>query len=155
MGTTVFDALDNLVDVIATAVAGVDALATVEVFDGGPVTDVPLDAVHVGWEPRDAVAADGTQQKAQGWGNGRDERFDIPLTVYTESGDNDELTARSRAKLIYHTVEAAVRDDTTLGGVVEQTIMGGRILYRQMQTDRGLVCELQFTVRIQAFPDNP
>jgi hypothetical protein len=155
MPTTVFDTITKLVEIATAAFAAESGLSDFTVFDGGPIQDLPPNTFHVGFEPRDALAADAKQSRMQGFGSAREESFEIPCTLYAESGDTDMAAVRAKAKLAYQTIETALQADQSLGGTVELAVMGSRIIYNQPQFMSGAGTQTQFTVLCQAYPDNP
>lgn len=152
MPTHIFDAVDELYDILSVAVPATAGLEDVVVVDGGPLRDVMPWQLHVGYEQRQGVAADGDQRNT-GWDAAvRMEDFDVTLTCYGGSGDPSTRATRQKLRDVYRAVEAAVSADPKLNGSVEQAQVGGRVVLNQQQTSAGAWVALQFTVVCIAYP---
>lgn len=151
MGTTTYQALDRLVEILALALASED----VAVIDGGLTHDSPPNALCVGYSAGEGLSADGEQRRQEGLSlTRRSEDYDIPCTIYVTDGDSDAGEARAKNRAIYEAVEAAVAADPQLAGsgdpLVNLAVMGYRFVLNQEQTQGGAECICRFTIHCEA-----
>ena len=110
------------------------------------------------WEPDDMVvvqgATGGWSMGAMGSSRPRDERMVITATVSVWRGGADQRAATTRCVALFDLLEAAVRADPTLGGVVQSATMTGFDLEEAPTVDNGQVtgrvCEIACRVDIRA-----
>ena len=146
-------ATSRLGAVIDALVTTLDAGTTVEVYDGFPITSTaPTDFVIVGGtdDPDDDGAS--LDQSWAGLGaKARDEEGEIRCAVISQSGDTVLKIHRDRALVILGELEAAIRADPTLGGVVASGwlhVTGGSL--NQQQNANGSRARITFTVSYKA-----
>jgi hypothetical protein len=111
----------RLDDVQAALVTAFAAALTVPVYDEDPVTNEPdPQFVVVGddWDPDSESASTFTQEWADLGCSSRYERGSIPCVVVASSGDTDPSAVRQQAFALLAPIEAALRADRTLGGLV-------------------------------------
>ena len=137
--------IDALVALAGTTSAGA-------VYDGPVVTStLPPDFVVIGGteDPDDEPSS--FDQSWAGLGNrSKAETGDVTCAVLVGTGDENVKVARDRALVILGQVEAAVRADPTLGGVLSGgwcQVSGGR--HVQRLNTQGLYVRITFTVSYQ------
>jgi hypothetical protein len=145
-------AIDYLVTAVTTA------MPTATVFDGPPVTDTQLtfdDRVWIGYSPLDPqlpAAAGGQDPRGLG-ARRRDEDFAIVCAVEHWSGDTTMQPLRDGAFTLLAAVETLLRGtggapgDTTLGGTVLWSGIGGGLEVYQAQTANGASVMIQFHIQ--------
>jgi hypothetical protein len=122
------------------------------VYDGPTVTiPVPVDFVVIGGTEDPEDDGSSFDQSWNGLGKRtKDEAGEITCAVLVGTGDDEVKAARDRALAILGEVEAAVRNDPSLGGVLVggwAHVSGGR--HVQRLTTEGLYVRITFTVAYQ------
>lgn len=103
---------------LAAAIATQVADTTVAVSNGEPPPqNVALDTIFVGDVHRDLLPGAVVGSGGAGW---LEERYTVFVTTQVYRGDADAVTADTRAYLLAFAVEAAVRNDPSLGGLVQE-----------------------------------
>ena len=148
--TVIFDVINALIAKFATV------LPAVTVYDSFPDTDAPPDSyIVVGIpDPSDANAAT-SASSVQEWAHTnhtrRDEAGDVWCVAVAADGGNSPAAARATVRAMTDAVEAALRDDYTLGvtGLL-WTSYGTSTDLQQDRTDRGAIAMLVFSVHFRA-----
>ena len=145
--TRVFDTITALLSMFDTAL-------TVPVRDGPYVVrgSDPLFVVvgHDG-EPASVDAASGSQSWASIGAKARDEAGSITCVIVGQSGGSDLAELRQTVEDTSTAVEAALRTDPTLGGVVQYAGFGTSFgLSQEADPDQGLAVQLTFNVDYMA-----
>lgn len=149
--SVVFDLIDELVSRFTTALSGV------KVYDGYLVSDDPGDFLMVGVEDpnsdQGATSAEGQQQWADLGANRRNETGTVTCVALSWNGNGDQAAARAAVKAITDAVEADLRSDPNLGGVVPGlmwTGYGTRTQFLQNQNQQGAEAAVIFEVAFKA-----
>ena len=123
------------------------------------VTDGPDMSVHdepiflsVGYDPinDDGLAANTRQDYTQIGGRRKAEEGTIRSTVAAWSGDENTRERRRQVADALSQLEAALRNDISLGGLVLWANFGPRVDLNQMITDRGNQVYARFDVTYEA-----
>lgn len=151
------DAIDALV---ALAEANTDVG---QVFDGvvifdGPPPDDPSEQVYlcIGDTPDDdSPGVTGEQSFEALGGNSKNEAFTIYCTAISRSGDTNVKAERDRAFAVMGGLERLLRQgepgsNARLGGVVQWAAIGGEENYTAIQTSKGALVEVGFTIACRA-----
>jgi hypothetical protein len=137
--------------VVDALVSLLDAALAIEVRDGEVLQNVEQYGLTVGAD------LDGSDfQWEQDWAglghSQRDEVFEVPCVLWGRSGDNTVSAVRTAVFGYFATVESTLRTDEDLGFDgsynIRADVRPGR--YSQPQTPDGVVCRIQFNVRVQA-----
>lgn len=150
-----------MTNTVSTIPACLDALITLaraacpdaDVFDGDPpvVGDVADDVVAIGWTGQpDEVAIEASGQAARFSGPDA-ETYDVQCVIECWAGaETDAKTVRDNAFAMLDAIGGQVKADSRLGGAVALAqISVARVT--QGQTEQGAVCQVQFTVHVEAF----
>lgn len=135
--------------VIEALVALWDDALEVPVYDGpNDVEAAEYAAVWVGYDPTDenAQAVEVEQEWASIGASSKNETGTITNAVAAWSGDTQTHERRQQVAQILSELEAALRDDVDLGGVVIHTNFGARITLHQQLTAKGNEVLALFTV---------
>lgn len=124
------------------------ALPAAQVIDGPPTVDVAGDVVAVGLAPDDPSPADATQE-AVGL-SVRRESFDVMCLARSWSGNDGVKAQRDRTFLLLASVQEALRDDPSLGGIVLGADFGGYTYSPYLTPDGFLVVDVSFRVSVTA-----
>lgn len=148
-------------DAVSTVPACLEALIalataacpTADVFDGDPpiVGDVKDDIIMIGWTGQpDEVAVEASGQAARFSGPDA-ETYDVQNVIESWAGaETDAKKVRDNAFALLNAIGGQLKLDSRLGGAVAFTqISVARVT--QGQTDKGAVCQVQFTVHVEAF----
>lgn len=142
--------------VIDALVAVFTADTTLRVFDGPPVTTTPgAKFVVVGGDGADdgnGVDAGSINQDWAGLGAfAKDETGEITCAVWSADGNTSLKDNRDAALVMLGEVEAAIRTDPTLGGVVASGWLNvSSATINQRQNTEGSSVRITFTVGYQA-----
>jgi len=137
------------IDGVLALLAASTALTGVQIIDGQPTIDVPLDFIAVGYaeEASDSITG---KQDPQTLGNlRRSEVYSISCEISSWTGATTMKTVRDRAFLLMAGVESAIRADGTLNGSVIFADFGGSIAVAQVQTVQGAVVTIRFTIEVK------
>lgn len=127
------------------------ALPTLQVRDGAVLQNVERAGLTIG-----ANLDDSEFEWEQDWaGLGhvyRDEDFTVPNILWARSGDNDLSVYRNEVFGYFATIESTLRAAEKLGLDPAWNIRADLrpTRYSQPQTPDGVVCRIDFTIRIQA-----
>ncbi|RKT49358.1 hypothetical protein [Saccharothrix australiensis] len=149
-------ALDALVALCTAAAVPGGLLDGVAVIDGPPVDEPTEELVlYLGDTPDDGPAVTAQQSFATFGDGAKDEAAAIYCTAISRSGDTDVKAERDRAFGIVAAVEQLLRPgrpgaDPRLGGAVQWSDVGGEETYTPVQTDKGCLVEVGFTVLFRA-----
>jgi|GEM_PF-5705669 len=123
------------------------SLATVQILDGPPTTELADDYIAVGLsEGGEAVSG---YQSPNALGNQRrSEEYAINCQVSSIDGDADMAVARARCFVLFAEVEAAIRADGTGSGAVMFADIGATN-YSQEQDETGANATLNFTLSVR------
>lgn len=124
-----------------------------DVFDGDPPVegDVKDDLVAIGWTGQpDEVAIEASGKAAKVSGPDA-ESYDVQNVIECWAGaETDAKPVRDTAFAMLNAISSQLKLDVRLGGVVAWAqISVARVT--QAQTDQGAVCQVQFTVHVEAF----
>lgn len=123
-----------------------DAGDSAQVFDGpiGAATPTSGDIVVVGVEP--PTASVDAQQEPHGLGNRLVEEFTVHCRVGSLSGDTDMKPRRDRVYALLALLTAAVKANSSLGGVCDRAFLGRELNLWQGQIPEGAVAEVAFDI---------
>lgn len=142
-------ALPNAVDALVTIL---DAALDIDVRDGAILENAEEAGLTVGADVDESRFP--WQQDWVGLGHvSRDEEFEIPCTLWVRSGDVEAVsTARTTCFGYFAEIEAALRSNESLGFAGSYNLRADvrPVAYNQPQTASGVVCRIDFTVRVQA-----
>lgn len=140
--TAVPAAIDAVIAAVQTALPGV------QVFDGPPTDDEQNERVFVGWSRNNAATY--VSDALTSFQNGVTERFTIPCTAVSWSGDIDMKARRDRAFAMVAAVSAALPGSSGLAAVNAdaQIIISS---YTPAQTSAGTQALVDFTVTVEAY----
>jgi hypothetical protein len=143
---------------IGDAVAGVKAMwvaanPDVELVDGPPLTD---GAGQLVLEDESFIVGFGDpafvlERSDPDYGGRVTETGEIVCVVSLYTGDEAAMAAtRARAVAILANFERVLREDPTMGGRVDDSILGRNMQWSQSQGPEGLICACAFSVRYEA-----
>lgn len=156
--SALFGAIDGLLSLCRAQTGSGGLLENVTIFDGPFVLDSEFsnaDVLVIGDTPDEDPTAT-SQQDFGPYGRGaRDEQIQIVCTAESYGGEPDMKPRRDSVKAIVAAVEKLVRQNTV---PTSDPSLGGSVLWcritdqrlRQLQTDRGAVAEMTFTVAARA-----
>lgn len=138
---------------IDEAIAGVKALFAaanpgVQVVDGPARSDAELEdeTFVVGY----GQPAYMLNRSAPDYGGRVTETGDVVCAISVYSGSSDMTIVRARAVELLASFEAVLREDPTMTGRVDDSMLGDTMEGTQEQTEDGAVAALAFTVRYEA-----
>lgn len=132
--------------VVDALVAAFAAVPDVAVFDGQPFKLDSPDVLVVGFSAG-RVAVEAVQEDAD-LGGGRSEALSVVCLASTLRGETEMRPVRDRAIAIVDDVQAVLRDNRDLGGVVERAVLGYEMSLDQAQTDAGASATVEFTIKV-------
>lgn len=138
-------AIDALVDMFGRQLG-----RGVQVIDGPPVVDVRGDLVAVGLAPQEPADVESAEETA-GLAVVR-ESFTVICMARSWSGDAAVKAQRDRTFRLVTGVKTALREDRTLGGLVQQARFAG-LTYTPWRDNNLLVVEATFRVAIVVLAD--
>lgn len=138
------------VDALVAGLTGAAGLSGVDVFDGPPMTGENPDFVCVGYDPTDPLNSVEADQVPASLGNrAREESYEIICSLAAWSGSESMSARRVRAMDLFAAVEAWVRANITLNGVVRSAQISTYSLVQE-QTDQGASAGLRFRIACSA-----
>lgn len=146
MTSTIPAAIDGLLALLTSQPA---LAAPVEIIDGQPTTQTPIDYVAVGIADGDNPSVDGSQDWSQTGMQRRKEDYTIRCEVSSWSGSGTTKERRDQAFALFAACEAALRADPTLNASVIQAEIAADFSVIQTRTKKGPVCTINFTVHVQ------
>ena len=145
--------LEAAIDALVTAWSTWPDLDGVAVSDGPAVVDLATtQLLTVGHQANstDDLAAN-VQTSPEGFGNGpQRETIEVYCSASAFAGDDDQSIPRRAAIALYNAACAAVRADSTLGGVVMRATPSSWILH-QSATTQGRVATVNFSIAVDAY----
>jgi len=127
-----------------------DAALSIEVRDGAVLQNVEQAGLTVGANLDDSVFR--WEQDWAGLGHSqRDEVFEVPCVLWARSGENTVSTVRTEVFGYFATIESTLRSNESLGFAGQFNLRADvrPTAYAQPQTPDGVVCRLDFTIRVQ------
>ena len=139
----------DIVDALV-ALAGT-VLPDVQVVDGtNTKLDLKTEAIVIGWS--DGTSASVSSNRGDtGVGARADEDGAVACWLRASKGKVDLKARRDEAVAMLTAIEAALRADPTLGGVVDDAQLGDAIDGLWYATPDGSTCEITFSVRYEAY----
>lgn len=127
------------------------ALPDVQVVDGtNTKLDLKPDAVVIGWS--DGTNASVSSNRGDTDAGARaGEAGDVACWLRASGGKVDLKARRDQAVAMLSAIEAELRSDPTLGGVVDDAMLGDAIDGLWYATPDGSTCEITFSVRYEAY----
>ena len=146
--------IDYLVAAFQAAATLGAASPPVAVYDGPVVTSEPAQQLlFVGMDDPDTDEAPTSAQSEQAWAalgkQAKNEQVTVFCTAESWGGDTDVKKIRDAAYGIVVAVEALLRADVMLGGLMQFSGITGSTL-RQNQTTQGAVARVSFQIEGQA-----
>ena len=137
--------------VVDALVTLLDAALSIDVRDGAILQNVESAGLTVGADLDDARFP--WEQDWAGLGHAsRDETFEVPCVLWARSGDNQVSAVRTQLFGYFATVESTLRtnEGLGLGGAFNIRADVRPVAYNQPQTPDGVVCRIDFVIRVQA-----
>ena len=133
-------------------VALLDDALDIEVTDGALLQNQERAGLTVGADVEESRFP--WEQDWVGLGHvSRDETFEVPCVLWVRTGDTEAVSdTRAEAFGYFADIESALRtsEDLGLDGAYNVRADVRPTAYAQPQTDSGLVCRIDFRIRIQA-----
>ena len=138
-------AVPAVIDAVLKAAAA--ALPTTQIFDGPPTDDEQNDRVVIGWSRNRPATTITTTPET--FDNAATERFDIPNTAVSWSGDIDMKPRRDAAFAMVDAIAAALEGNGDLAAVSAVAWVAATS-YLPDQTTAGTQAVVEFTVHVEA-----
>lgn len=120
----------------------------VQIEDGPPVdmTTLADDVLSVGYPGPEGSSATSELTRQQGLGNRLQETIELFCVFSSRSGDLAMKDRRDRCLWAVGIVDAALKADRGLGGVVDNCTLGPTMRWGQDQHRDGATCDVMFSI---------
>jgi hypothetical protein len=118
-------------------------------LDDGPPLDMDNlapDVLSVGFPGPEGTAVDNDMERQQGLGNRYKETFEVHCVFSTTAGSGTMKARRDRCLWALGIINAALKQDTGLGGVVDRAGLGSTMRWGQDRHPDGVTCDVMFSI---------